>query len=229
MAALTDWTYDGVLASRDGSLHDPVWTGHAWECPQLLEIDGHHVLIVSVWSADVTHYVAAAVGEYAEGRFEARQWHRLTFGAHYAGTTFRDAKGAPCLLLWVRDVEDLDAGWAGAQSIPLRLGVADGRLTVAAHPVLDQHPVASVAGWTPVDGAELTAVSGSGRTLATLTGAGDHVVVRVGTGEPTELPVVADRVQVIVDGPILEVVTRHATYASGIDARGETVLLERPT
>ena len=174
-SSLTDWTYSGVLASRDGRLQDPVWTGNAWECPQLVEVDGRHVLIVSAWAADRTHYVVAAVGEYDDGRFEAGEWHRLTLGpSHYAGSAFRDADGAPCLMLWIRDVEDTDAGWAGAQSVPLRLGVADDRLTVDVHPALERHRVAADAGkhadawdveWSPADGSTLTVVTETGRPL----------------------------------------------------------------
>ncbi len=77
---LTDWTYAGVLCQRVSSPDDPVWTGTAWECPQLVEVGGRHVLVVSVWADDQTHYVAAAVGDLTDGRFEAERWQRLTYG-----------------------------------------------------------------------------------------------------------------------------------------------------
>lgn len=234
--SLSDWTYTGVLASRDGGLEQPVWTGHAWECPQLVEVDGRHVLIVSAWAADHTHYVVAAVGDYAEGQFEAGEWHRLTLGpAHYAGSAFRDSDDAACLMLWIRGVEDTDAGWAGAQSIPLRLGVVDDMLTVSVHPSLERHRVPSAPAefgdafdveWHPTDGSTLTVITATGRPVAILTGRGDHVVVHAGTSEPVDIPHAPGGLRMIVDGQILEVFTRHATYASGLDTHGEAIAIQ---
>jgi beta-fructofuranosidase len=234
--SLTDWTYTGVLAARDGALDDPVWTGRAWECPQLVEIDGRHVLIVSAWSEDRTHYSVAAVGTYADGRFEADGWQRLTHGpGHYAASAFRDAEGAPCLMMWIRDVGDDDAGWAGAQSVPLQMDVTDDRLAITPHPVLEARRIAIDGSapadawdveWHPADGASLSVVSQSGRRLAELTVTDDAIDARVGDGEPVAIPRTADVVRVIVDGPIIEVFATHTTYAGSLDTRREPVRVD---
>ena len=45
---LENWTLDAILAARSGAERDPEWTGMVWECPQLFELDGTWVLLVSV-------------------------------------------------------------------------------------------------------------------------------------------------------------------------------------
>ncbi|MGA9748248.1 MAG: glycoside hydrolase family 32 protein [Nocardioides sp.] len=133
------WTYGGVLASRHRDETDPVWTGSVWECPQLLRLEGAWVLVVSVWADGETLYEAAAVGALVDGRFEARSWQRLTWGAHYAGSAFTDAEGRTCLVHWLRGVEDVVAGWAGAHSVAHALRLDGDRVVVEPHPaVADQ-------------------------------------------------------------------------------------------
>ncbi|RYU12882.1 glycoside hydrolase family 32 protein [Nocardioides iriomotensis] len=138
---LEGWTYAGVLTSRRDADRDPVWTGTAWECPQLLRVDDAWVLVVSVWSEGHTRYVAAAVGDLVGDRFEARSWQRLTHGAHYASSAFRDADGRPCLIHWLRGVADLEAGWAGAHSVPHVLGLAGDRVVLSPHPAVADRTV----------------------------------------------------------------------------------------
>ncbi|WP_201788494.1 glycoside hydrolase family 32 protein [Rathayibacter sp. VKM Ac-2630] len=88
---LDSWQHDGVAARRSSAEREPVWTGALWECPQVVEVDGRHVLISSVWDDDVLHYAAYGIGDYADGRFEARDWGRLSFGdSYYAPSFFRD-------------------------------------------------------------------------------------------------------------------------------------------
>ncbi len=61
---LESWRYDGVAAQRSTTESSPVWSGALWECPQLIELDGRHVMVTSVWDADVLHYVVYAIGAY---------------------------------------------------------------------------------------------------------------------------------------------------------------------
>jgi beta-fructofuranosidase len=138
---LEQWSYGGVLASRRDIDRDPVWTGTVWECPQLLRVDDAWVLVVSVWAAGETRYVACAVGDLVDGRFETRSWQRLTRGAHYAASAFTDADGRPCLLHWLRGVADLDEGWAGAHSVPHVLRLDGDRVVAEPHPAVAAHVV----------------------------------------------------------------------------------------
>lgn len=218
------WAYDGLAAQRPGGEVDPVWTGTLWECPQIFEIDGKHVLVTSVWEDDVLHYVAYAVGDYEDGRFSARQWHRLTYGdSYYAPSFFRDREGQPNLIFWLRGVTDEDSGWASAHSVPHRLTLDGDRLVTQPHPdVLDQIPTVAkgdegrgpeLLTWEPARG-EVHVSSESG-SLVTLR---EHEAgIEVIDGEDhLLLPGVGDQlVTLLADGPVLEVFFGALSYAIG--------------
>lgn len=124
---LDSWTYDGVLASGDGT------TGAIWECPQLVEVDGVMTLVVSVHDGRETRDVVAACGELVDGRFVGGPWQVLTDGAPYAPTTFRDVEGRLVVMFWLRGVTG--DGWAGALSAPYLLGRDGERLVLERRPV----------------------------------------------------------------------------------------------
>ncbi len=66
---LEAWTYEGIWLDDT----DPVLAGptarpaHVWECPQLVEVDGLAVLLVSLWLDDELTGVAQALGELVVG------------------------------------------------------------------------------------------------------------------------------------------------------------------
>jgi len=131
---LSQWTLDGIAAQRSGTATDPVWTGTMWECPQLFEIDGSHVLVTSIWEDDVLHYVAYGVGSYCEGKFTARSWGQLSFGkSYYAPSFFRDKDGTPSLIFWVRGVISPEGRWASTLSIPHTLTLEGDTLVATPH------------------------------------------------------------------------------------------------
>ncbi|SMH27835.1 beta-fructofuranosidase [Rathayibacter oskolensis] len=210
---LASWEYDGVAARRSSSEREPVWTGALWECPQVVEVDGRHVLISSVWDADVLHYAAYGIGDYAEGRFEARDWGRLSFGdSYYAPSFFRDAEGRPCLMFWMRDVEDAEAGWSSALSLPHLLAVREERLVLLPHPawsgVRPVEPGEAGDGpvridWTPEHSGDRLEIAPS---TALVWSAGELVLEREGS-EPWTAPHAGGPVAVVLDGPVLEAVT----------------------
>ncbi|MCB0905971.1 MAG: glycoside hydrolase family 32 protein [Nocardioidaceae bacterium] len=191
-ADLVTWTYDGVLASRPGDEQDDAWTGTVWECPQLFPLGDAWVLVISVWSAGETHYVAAGVGDLVAGRFTAHAWQRLTYGTgHYAASAFVDADGRRCLIHWLRDVTDAHGQWAGAHSVPHVLTLVDGRVVVEPHPA-----VAALA--EPMEPGEIRTVGDVDLILS-----GGELSVRV-LSEPFSMPVDGP-VSVLVDGPVVEV------------------------
>lgn len=139
-ADLSNWTFDGIAAERPGAATDPVWTGTMWECPQLFEIDGSHVLVTSIWEDDVLHYVAYGVGSYSDGQFTARSWGQLTYGkSYYAPSFFRDRDGAPSLIFWVRGVISPEGRWASGLSIPHTLTLDGDTLVAAPHTDLETY------------------------------------------------------------------------------------------
>ncbi|MFT3874109.1 MAG: glycoside hydrolase family 32 protein [Nocardioides sp.] len=196
---LTAWSFDGILAARPATEDDPVWTGTAWECPQLLRVGDRWVLVVSVWADGLTRYVAGVVGDLTDGRFESTgPWQRFTYGpSHYAASAFVDADGRPCLLHWLRDVADVPAGWAGAHSVPHVVALDGERL------VLEPHPAVAAAVRTldlPADGAVVTTEAGD----ATLEVGGGVLTVSRG-GAAFSMPCDGGPVHILLDGPTLEI------------------------
>lgn len=178
---LSQWTLDGIATQRTGTETDPVWTGTMWECPQLFEIGGSHVLVTSIWEDDVLHYVAYGVGSYSGGRFTARSWGQLSFGrSYYAPSFFRDKDGAPSLIFWVRGVISPEGQWASALSIPHTLTLDGDTLVATPHANLAKYSRpgrldqvdATVFETVLDDGADLrcTVTAGTAIRLATLEG-----------------------------------------------------------
>lgn len=189
---LATWAYAGVLASRPGDEHDGTWTGTVWECPQLFPLGDAWVLVISVWSAGETRYVAAGVGDLVDGRFTARTWQRLTYGpGHYAASAFVDADGRRCLIHWLRDVIDAHGQWAGAHSVPHVLTLVNGRVVLEPHPA-----VAALA--EPMTAGTIRSVGDVDLVLS-----GRELSVRLPTGA-VAMPV-DGAVRVLVDGPVVEV------------------------
>lgn len=230
---LSAWRYDGIAARRSTLETSPVWTGALWECPQLVEIDGRHVMVTSVWDADVLHYVVYAVGEYRHGMFTPQTWGRLSYGdSYYAPTVFSDAAGRPGLLFWLRDISDPDAGWAGAHSVPHELRL-DGDVLIAS-------PASGLSGYrrtaTPGTTIGLTADAvwnpgtrfqlASAKSTVARIDVRDHVL-SLAVGEKTwRMPYVAGPVRVIVDGPIIEVSSRAGVLAAAIRPGGESLSVD---
>jgi beta-fructofuranosidase len=101
---LLAWTYDGIVAQRPAADIEGTWTGTMWECPQLFELDGAWVLIVSVWADAALLHVAYALGDYDGRHFTPRRWDRFSYGDQmYATTTFLDADGRRCAISWLRE------------------------------------------------------------------------------------------------------------------------------
>jgi beta-fructofuranosidase len=230
---LGTWRYEGIALRRSTAERDPVWMGSLWECPQFIEVDGRDVMVASVWDADTLHYVGYALGRYANGRFEADSWGRLTFGpSYYAPSSFRDAAGRPCLTFWMRGVSDLSAGWAGAHSIPHVLGIDGDRLTARPHPDLEHYhrpPVdaprvaglAADARWTPVVGEEIWIRSGGMMALA-LRAREHDIVVSTDTDEGS-VPWSGEEVRIVLDAPAAEISSPAGILGVAIAPADETL------
>lgn len=131
---LRSWRLDGVLTERPTTDADPLWTGTAWECVQLIEVDHAWVLLASVWDGD-PRFVACAVGDFDGHRFTVRRWQRMAAtGLPYATTVFRDAHSRPCLISWLREPGCTGAEWAGMLSVPWTMRIGDDRLLLTPHP-----------------------------------------------------------------------------------------------
>jgi beta-fructofuranosidase len=227
---LSTWQYNGIAAQRSTLETSPVWSGALWECLQLVEIDGRHVMITSVWDADVLHYVVYAVGEYRNGTFTPLAWGRLSYGdSYYAPTVFTHADGRPGLLFWLRDISDPDAGWAGAHSVPHELRLDGDVLIASPASGLETYRrdaatpatigLAADALW---DGGTRFELTSGGSVVATID-VRDHVL-SLAVGEKTwRMPYAAGPVRIVADGPILEVSSRAGVVAAAIRPAGDSL------
>lgn len=230
---LESWEYEGVALERSRDETAGAWMGALWECPQIIDVDGHAVMVSSVWEADVLYYAGYAIGRYEAGVFTAERWGRLTYGdSYYAPSFFRDEDGRPCLTFWMRGVADLEAGWASAHSIPFVLAVVDGALVAAPHPDLVRYRaidgadridgLAADITWTPTSGG-LTIRSG-GHLVASLAATADGVRVTI-AGVDALVPVSGD-VRIVVDGPVLELSSAAGLFGASIAPAGGELIIE---
>ncbi|PYY34002.1 glycoside hydrolase family 32 protein [Curtobacterium sp. MCBD17_030] len=228
---LQSWQYDGVAAQRNTSLTEPVWTGKLWECPQVFTIEGVDVLITSVWNDDELHYVAYGLGEWRDGVFEVERWGRLTWGeSYYAPSFYRDADGRPGLVFWLREIRD-HAGdtWTGAMSVPHLLTLDGDELIARPHPDVisgdgvNAHSAfdsinltgdgrADVINWDPDLGQLI--ITRNGELILTLERDTDELHVAAATGASGSVPAGRGLVQVLLDGPVLEISTRAGLFAA---------------
>lgn len=126
---LLQWAYQGVLLEGDPSQTEPVWTGTMWECPNLFELDGRHLLFFSVQAAptDLLYPV------YYTGDYTGRQFHPARQGILVHGRTFyaplalRLADGRLVMWGWLKEARSpeacREAGWAGVMSLPIALSL----------------------------------------------------------------------------------------------------------
>lgn len=140
---LRHWDYLGIWLTSD----HPVAKGRAeaniWECPQLAEVDGRWLLIVSLWRRGDEHHhlsgVAHLVGQMEDDGGRPR-FVPTGAGPTDAGPDFYAPQVVALddrTLLWgwsweSRTQEESDAaGWAGLLTFPRELAVEDGNLVVS--------------------------------------------------------------------------------------------------
>ncbi|SEP71965.1 glycoside hydrolase family 32 protein [Microlunatus flavus] len=115
---LRTWRRVDDLASMTRHQHDGLDLGSAWECPQVLELDGRTVVVVSTWTPHGGPMEVLALATDDPGR-PALVDHGSSF---YASSALRESEHGPLLFGWVREDRDqqqwAQAGWAGALSLP---------------------------------------------------------------------------------------------------------------
>jgi beta-fructofuranosidase len=215
-----------------------VWTGDAWECPQLVSLGDKHALLFSVWEPGVPHYEAYAIGSIENGDFVIESWGRLTYGdSYYAGSRFTDAEGRPGLIYWLRGVEDAQGKWAGAHSVPhlLRLDESN-RLVAEPHPNVTQRRESAVKITEPAPEVKLPSAADvawglSGAHPATLTVrsndgtpvmhilASDHDL-QIEIADQTWTMPTGVQVRLVLDAPVVELFGTAGVFAALIPSAG---------
>ncbi|MBI5160819.1 MAG: glycoside hydrolase family 32 protein [Micrococcales bacterium] len=235
---LERWEPEGVVASRSRHETDGTGTGAIWECPQLVELDGRHVLITSVWTDGVLDGAGYGVGRLRDGRFEAGRWGRLSFGpSYYAPSFYRDAAGRPCLLFWMRGVRDESENWNGAHSIPYLLSLDGDRLVVTPHPDLDRYlgtaapaPDGTVIPdgaadlrWGPAAGDTMRLSAGGQQVLSVA--AEPACVVLFAVDGTSSMPWSGGPLRIVLDGPVVEIVSADGVLGGALAATSAELTL----
>lgn len=154
-ADLHTWERLDDLASLPRQDGDGPAVGEAWECPQVLDLDGRCTAVVGTWSeaGGVNSVLSLVVGEPT----------RLSVVDHgtnfYAASALRDSPFGPVLFGWITEGRSpsrwQEAGWAGALTLPRQVWLGtDSTLRSAPVPTIDRLRVGDGA---PADGAEVGA------------------------------------------------------------------------
>jgi beta-fructofuranosidase len=232
---LAEWDYEGISLQRSTRERSPVWTGALWECPQFFEVDGRAVMISSVWDDNVLFYAGYSVGQFIQDKFVAENWGQLSFGpSYYAPSFFRDATGQPCVMFWMRGIEDQAERWASAHSLPYVLTLSGDQLVATLHHDIDNYllaPIndgdrvdglAALTVWQPSDDHPSIEIASAGSTLVRLElEASDLVIER--DDESWTMPYGGGDVAIVLDGPVLELSTSTGIFGLAIDPRGATL------
>jgi beta-fructofuranosidase len=226
---LVEWVHTGQLTSRPGDDVEQVWTGTMWECVQLVQVDGAHLLVVSVWDKTALHYVACATGAYDGDRFRVGNWFRLTYGpAPYAASAYRDRHGRVGLIAWLRGVADENDTWTGAHSVPMLLAIEDGRPALRPHPNLAMRRLAAAAPrwrpggpvevrWSAREGESVEVTDATGAAVAPIA-VGDRAVALTTPAGRSTMPWPGGEIDGLLDGPVLEIFSGGALLAAPVSA-----------
>ena len=137
---LAHWTLDHVVARNGGRL------GLMWECPDLFELDGTHVLLGSAQDMLPRGFeyhngngTFALLGEIdpETGRFEALSDQAIDYGIDfYAPQTLLTPDGRRVMIGWMQNWDTCNlrtkpTPWFGQMSLPRELSVRGGRLCQA--------------------------------------------------------------------------------------------------
>lgn len=122
---LMTWEYLHPLLVGGVSIHQPVWTGMMWECPNFLDFGEQQVLLFSVQNAlDELLYSLYMTGVFRDEHFLPHTQGKLAHGGYfYAPQVLRDDRGRTIMWGWLMEGRkkslSIEAGWAGVMSVPI--------------------------------------------------------------------------------------------------------------
>lgn len=220
---LRDWERLDDLATLAMQAGDGPDVGEAWECPQVLDLDGTRVAVVGTWTKarGVNSVLSLVVGE-------PTQLSLVDHGTNfYAASALRESRIGPVLFGWITEGRAASrwraAGWAGALSLPRQVWLgSDNTVRSAPVPGLE---VLRVGNGAPADEAEIGA-----QCEIVVPAAAGRVRLRFGRGEYFDVSCDADTNSVTVDrsgvGVDVDAHGRAATTVAAADAFDATA--DRP-
>ena len=118
--------------------------GTVWECPDLFELDGKHILLFSPQEKprvgndfENVHSTMALIGsfDYSTGKFTVENEQEIDQGFDfYAPQSLLTAEGKRVMIAWMNmwdmkyPLHELGHGWNGSMTLPRELSLKDGRL-----------------------------------------------------------------------------------------------------
>jgi beta-fructofuranosidase len=137
---LESWRFERLWVTGADPVLGPLAPAEIWECPQLVELDGSWVVLVSLWRDNQLEHTVAAVGSLSTAldgtpELTVRGGGRVDDGRSlYAPQVGFDADG-PWFLGWVKQVgappESPEDAVAGCLTLPRRLRVEGDRVLSA--------------------------------------------------------------------------------------------------
>ena len=152
---LRQWRYEGVWLKDTDPVAATLDHAQVWECPQLLQIGGDWVLLLSLVTDNAANGVRYLLGSLTDGpggaegadradglpRFTARSAGLFDTGRQYYAPQAVPDPAGPLAFGWVMQTaapEDAPPGAvAGCLTLPRRMGLAAGELVVTVDPALD--------------------------------------------------------------------------------------------
>ncbi|MCL7746260.1 glycoside hydrolase family 32 protein [Halalkalibacter alkaliphilus] len=142
---LIDWEFVSVMAKGEGNF------GFMWECPDLFELEGKEVLVMSPQGVKPEgndyhnlHQAGYVIGQlnYQTGIFQYGPYYTLDHGFDfYAPQTMVDDKGRRILIgwmdMWESDMPTQEFGYSGAMTIPRIVSLRNDRLYTLPVPELE--------------------------------------------------------------------------------------------
>lgn len=220
---MTSWEYLGPLVTGGSGVAEKWAPAQIWECPQLFEVDGQWVLMLSLWNRDdhSLDRVTYLTGELSEGgvglKFLPTGGGLVDAGPDfYAPQVVAGTSAEPRTLMWAwsweksrDDAEILASGWAGVLSYARVLSFRDGALRsepVAEVATLRAGTLQDSASENTAGSAELFTVPAASRAFEVIAAGPVELILVDGTARLVVAAI--DGGRILVDGSLLEIFTQ---------------------
>lgn len=233
---MTNWEYLGPLVTGGSGVAQEWAPAQVWECPQLVEVDGQWVLMLSLWNRDdhSMDRVTYLTGELSEGgaglKFLPTGGGLIDDGPDFYAPQVVAGTGAePRTLMWGwsweksrNDADTLASGWAGVLTYARVLSFSGGQLRskpVAEVDTLRAAVISSgAAAFTvPLPTRAFDVVAEGAVELVFVDGGVERVVAAITAGR---ILVDGSLVEVFADGGAATTLRAYPTATSHFEVRG---------
>ena len=233
---MTRWEYLGPLVTGGSGTAQEWAPAQIWECPQLFEVDGQWVLMLSLWNRDdhSMDRVTYLTGELSEGGagliFLPTGGGLIDDGPDfYAPQVVAGTPEEPRTLMWAWSWEKsrngadiLASGWAGVLSYARVLSFRDGALRSEPVAEVDTLRAARISAGAdtftvPADIRAFEVLAPGAAELVLVDGGGETVVAAIPAGR---ILVDGSLVEVFAEGAIARTVRSYPTATSRFEVRG---------